>query len=236
MARRYKSKTRRRRRRRKGTRSGNRLPRYAPRALLSGFPKSQLVKLRYVSEISLNSGITYASHTYRANGCFDPDQSGIGHQPMLFDQWSQIYNRYTVFGAKITVRYTPDSTTNAIPPYVGVILSNETDPLSTFTSTHNILESKLIGKNWIVPGATRQLQNPFQNKVAHNFSTRKWFGVKDPNDGASLSAITTADPAKLAYFNVWAASNHGNDPGSIPLLVTIDYIVLFRDPETIDGS
>lgn len=49
-----------------------------------GFPNSEVAKIRYSDQITI-TGTTYAQNTFRGNSAFDPDESGIGHQPMYFD-------------------------------------------------------------------------------------------------------------------------------------------------------
>lgn len=68
-----------------------------------GFPNSIITKLRYGSLIQLNSTtITpLARHLFRCNSCFDPDFTGVGHQPLYYDSYTAIYDQYVVIGAKI---------------------------------------------------------------------------------------------------------------------------------------
>ncbi len=209
------------------------------RAILSGFPKSKLVKLRYVdSRVTLDASVdSFTSTVFRANSIFDPDYSGVGHQPMGHDQWAAIYERYTVLGSKITVTYTPSGTSNVNGSYMGVTLSGSVAPLGNYTDIDNILESKLTS-------ATRTVGNTLSNgfprardlSVSKTFSAKKFFGVRDVQDGAALSAQVGANPSRDAYFGVWTAAVDGGDPGSISMRVQIDYIVLFKEPKNLDGS
>lgn len=41
-----------------------------------------------------NTVLTY--HLFRANGIFDPDVTGTGHQPLYRDQVADLYTNYTV--------------------------------------------------------------------------------------------------------------------------------------------
>jgi len=77
----------RRKARRAARNSGLSLGRYT--AMLSGFPSQKIVKMRYVDRYqnTLN-GAGYGLVQWRANGCFDPDVTGTGHQPLGYDQWS----------------------------------------------------------------------------------------------------------------------------------------------------
>lgn len=206
---------------------------------LSGFPSKKLVKLRYVeTDLTLDASASLTDmNVYRANSLYDPNYSGIGHQPMGFDQWANIYNRYTVKGAKITVTYTRTGTGNVNPSYLGITLSSDTDPLSGYTTLNNILESKLTVKDPLVVGTTTNLgKSTYQNQVIKYFSAKKFFGVVDVEDGASYSALVSTNPAKDAYFGVWTASVDNNDPGIISCRVLIDYICEFREPKNLDGS
>ena len=58
-----------------------------------GFPNSIITKLRYADtyEGTGTSGARY-QNVYRANGIFDPDATGTGHQPLYRDNWVNIYN------------------------------------------------------------------------------------------------------------------------------------------------
>lgn len=44
-----------------------------------------------------------SSHVFRGNGPFDPDHSGIGHQPYGFDQIAALYRQVHVVGSSIQV-------------------------------------------------------------------------------------------------------------------------------------
>lgn len=63
-----------------------------------------LISPRYITRLKYSD--TYAlsvlslginQQEWRMNSCFDPDLSGVGHQPMGFDQLAALYNRYRVF-------------------------------------------------------------------------------------------------------------------------------------------
>ena len=79
---------------------------------LSGFPQSKVVRLRYVEAIGINPVITgNGFYVFRANSIFDPNYTGVGHQPMGHDEWSQSYNHYAVLGSKIKVTFCSTDTT-----------------------------------------------------------------------------------------------------------------------------
>lgn len=63
------------------------------------FPYKLITKLKYHTNTNFNpAAITYA-HNWNANSLYDPDRSGVGHQPLYYDQLCPaIYNRYRVKG------------------------------------------------------------------------------------------------------------------------------------------
>jgi len=71
------------------------------------FPPKFKKRLVY-SETSLTVASTSGSsnsYFFSANGLFDPNTTGTGHQPMGFDQMMLMYEQYTVFASKITVEF-----------------------------------------------------------------------------------------------------------------------------------
>lgn len=71
---------------------------------LGGFPIRKNVTLRYAEVVALNpAGGSDAVQVFGANNCFDPNYSGVGHQPMFFDNYKALYNKYKVNYATITM-------------------------------------------------------------------------------------------------------------------------------------
>lgn len=213
------------------------------RTMPLAFPKSKIVKMRYVSEKHYNAGSSFATsstNVFSANGCFDPDVTGVGHQPLGFDQWMAVYDHYQVIGSKITVQWMPDTTSNQVPAYVGIVLSDSTTaPSAAYSSLEHWLESRQLGMNGralmncgIVSGTSLQgFHNPGINKY---FSSKKFF--RRPANESSLRGDPSSNPSDGAFFIVTAATSGGADPGTINLLVTIDYIVRLTEPKELAQS
>jgi len=70
----------------------------------------QIVKLRYAEDVNISAGIALGSYDFRANSIFDPNLTGIGHQPLGHDQWAVFYDHYVVLGARIKVTLTQAAT------------------------------------------------------------------------------------------------------------------------------
>lgn len=83
-------------------------------------PDRMLLKLPYYEAIKW-SGNTSAYYDWNLNSIYDPNRSGVGHQPLGFDQWGKFYNRYRVYG--VTVRFSATNLAD-VPVRVGIIADN----------------------------------------------------------------------------------------------------------------
>lgn len=88
----------------KKSRRGKRRARNAPSIPTSILPKNQTVTLsytqtRYLTEAGAGVG---AFQSFRFNDLFDPDFTGVGAQPVGFDQLSAMYSRFRVLKTTVT--------------------------------------------------------------------------------------------------------------------------------------
>lgn len=211
-----KRRTIRRRRRRVGFRSN------AYR--LQAQPTKGLVQFRYVTyNIPVTSSVGAPSHyVFRANSPYDPDLSGVGHQPRGWDQWSIFFNYYCVVGSKIRVYATTDS---IVQGACGIML---TDTGSAVGTMDDYIEQKR-GRFAIISNDQRAI------KMKYAYSARKFFSVKDPSSDDTLCAAMGANPFQGAFYNVWFQTNDASTE-QIRLIVIIDYIVRFKEPAQIPIS
>lgn len=202
------------------------------------FPKTQVSKLRYVEEITLDaSGPTVATngmayHTFRANGCHDPNMTGVGHQPHSWDQYKTLYNQYVVLGSKITIQPTRLDSTDQIG-YFGIIRRTGTSTvLSSLSNIGAIMESR--------NGVYRRM-NGFRSggpekSLTSKFSHKKQFSTSP----VEHTHLVTGDPTlqNLAVWDCYMVPNstESGDPPAIPFLVTIEYIVMFKEPKHLAQS
>lgn len=204
---------------------------FRPQSLLRvGFPKTTMVKLRYVDGFELNPGIsTLATHNFRANSCFDPDLTGIGHQPMNFDLWSQLYNHYTVVGAKITARLFDNALSHSTGLVFGISLSDD----STFTTDVSTMMEQALARYTM--GNAAKTDNAGRGLVARKgFSCKKFFNITNPMDNTSrIGANISSNPTELAHFIVFLGAPPGSivDFGAHTVVINIDYVVVFSEPK-----
>jgi len=208
--------------------------------ILSGFPKSQVVRLRYSQETILDpSNISViVNHTFRANSIFDPDYSGGGHRPLYCDTYDTLYKRYRVLGAKINAYTTPQSSATTVPMVWGVNLLK--DPIMPYTAIDTLYEANRTSKFNLAGGRSMGASQNLK-QCSKTYSAKQFHGVTNMKDNESLSGLTGgtlvgSNPQTLAYFIVWATNVNGNDPDPQPVRVVIDYIVQYYDPLPVTQS
>lgn len=76
-----------------------------------GVPNSVRRTLIYADSIGLDAGASQSAvHVFRMNSLFDPDYTGVGHQPRYFDQLAAMFNRYRVDSIDVEINWTSPAT------------------------------------------------------------------------------------------------------------------------------
>lgn len=209
---------------------------FNPRSL-TGFPSSAKYHFRYADTLSLATtlGGTPAKYSYSANSLFDPDTTGIGHQPLGYDQATVYYNKYMVLGSKITVKYALDNpTANYVSPIgIGVYISDDT---FTPNSVVSMVEQGL--GRWSVMSASNTRGTDFK-QVSNTYSPKRFFKVKDPMDNTiEYGALVSSSPANQAFFSIWVGNLDAGvgDITNVTMLITIEYTAIFYEPKTLNQS
>lgn len=179
-------------------------------------PFKKLVKMRYVDNVSLNpSAGSLAEYAFRANSVFDPDSTGVGHQPAYYDQASAMYNHYRVISAACTATFYNNGPvdTEGIACIVKLDDDGTLSPLLT-----DVLEDE-SGLTW---GPLRTSATEDVRILKLNFNSDSFFG--DKIDGTT--AEFGVNPIDMAYFTVAIGPMDMNaDIGPFGVLVEIDYMV-----------
>lgn len=195
---------------------------------VGGVPKSKIVKMRYVDNISINPSTSIASEIYRANSCFDPQYSLGGHQPMGFDQSFTDYKYGRVLGSKITVQCIPNNTiaSGSNQLMFGVYLDNNaTADYSGFTS---YIESPRTF-SWGYCGHTI-LPTGRQPKAIAKYSPRAMAGSASAKDDDQQFTGAADCERQFFYHIVVANADETTDPPAQRFMVTIEYLVKMTEP------
>lgn len=192
-------------------------------------PFSTFTTLKYCEgAISINPTVGSSNaYVFRCNDLYDPNFTGVGHQPTGFDQMMALYNKFVVYASKIKViGFAPDGET--LDLVVGVAIRDDT----TVTTT---LEEYMEQANtdWaVVPGGAGA--SPFAVKTAFDLSLWSNTSVKT-ND--LLHGVASAGPSKLWYYHVfYGATGPSEDPSSVKATIEIEYKVKFFEPKSLAVS
>lgn len=209
--------------------------------------------LQYSANIELNPQAdnlgSGGSNTwfFSVNNLYDPDVTGTGHQPMYFDNYSQLFNRYRVNWAQITVTvvnhfvntdtaYQPPSgsavlTENPNYAYKLAILADR--DVSDYPTTMNrLIEEGGANIKWrfIAPSLNGKLPKLFHSASPHRLTQLAF------NDD-TLQADIGAAPSRQCYFAVAITSADGNtDPPNVFLNVRIKYYCEFFDRRVLQSE
>ncbi len=195
-------------------------------------PDSHIVRLRYVETFQLNPGAAgqASTHIFRANSIFDPNLTGVGHQPLGHDQWAVFYDHYNVIGSKITAKFISNGDDFSGPAHVGVLLKDDT---TTIIDPVNIMEQSNSRYKVMTSANATQLAT-----VQGFYSPKKFFAIKDISDNRSiLGAAFGSNPVEDAYFHVYAGPlNSGIDTTAFNCIITIEYLCQFTERKALAQS
>lgn len=218
------------RRYRRGTRRTRRYSRRVVRYTFSKapVPNRMATKLRYVEYTTLDPGAAglAAVHIVTANGCYDPNISGVGHQPRGFDQLMTFYDHYTVVSSKITVDFANPtaSATNSLA--IGIALKDNNTPYGNY---NDYAEGRNV-VSMLLP-ATTASSGGHVRTLSKTFSTRKFLGVASPLSNAYVRGDVASNPTEEAYFHIYCAPLGLVDSSYIRIQYRIEYNVIFTEPK-----
>lgn len=194
----------------------------------SPFPTRYKVNMRYVDNININPGATLTSeYVYCVNGIYDPDITGVGHQPTGFDQLMPFYDHYVVIGSVMTATFSTRNT--AVKTIAGVTVK---DSLSGITDYREMVEQGNTKYAVLGIGDSSKGIRTFRYPV----NPSKFLGRSKPLSDDQLKGSSSANPTELCYYHLWVTSLDGGDPTPVDVQVKIDYTVIFIEPKTVGLS
>jgi hypothetical protein len=184
--------------------------------LPNAFPQKMVASMRYAESVRLDavSGAPVAYNFYRCGSIFDPNQSGVGHQPYGHDTYQSIYTHYRVLSSTMTATFLPNGLSSTGHIVGGVyIQADTTTPVLDF----DLVRERGQGNYKIAADQTTAIT------VKQKYTADKNY----PNNVAGLNSLFGGNPTEDAYFVVWTTSaNESLDPSSVDCVITIEYEVL----------
>jgi len=183
------------------------------------FPDRFITKLVYAAGGQVAAGVAFSDKIWNINSVFDPDQSGVGHQPRYFDQMALIYNRYRVISATFDLSVRQRATHG-----ISVLLvpNNSTSGFSSSTIPAELRRSGVVR-------ITSSNQPPvvFRTKFepwAVTGVTREQYLADD-----RFQALTSANPSEAICAHQYVESMDGSTTVDYEYMMQIVYEVEFFD-------
>lgn len=191
--------------------------------------KSFVFRTRYYEDqLTVDPGLgTANNYVFSANGLYDPNFTGTGHQPIGFDQIMQMYDHYCVIGSRIRVTFHNNDASD--PCTVGVYVSDTT---VSSTDPTQIIENGL-GKYKTIEAAK---VGGSVKTITLGSSTKKRTGTSHPLSDPNLKGSASANPSEGHFFHIWAAAPDGSDHATVGISVCIEYIAIMTEPKQLSLS
>lgn len=174
------------------------------------FPAQATAVMRYSQTITLTpTAGSVSTRLFRANGIYDPDATGTGHQPYGHDIYAQIYNHYNVRSATITV--TPTASSNGI---IGCAITDDATVSTDYDAVREQKGTRLLS----LAGGSASGQ-----KLTNYYNRAQIFPANYQR--ATVAAFQT-DPGELTFFQLFVEGPSSTIASAgITLMVNIEYVV-----------
>lgn len=190
------------------------------------FPSRSVHKLRYSTNFGLTGTVgTVASYVFAANGLFDPDITGTGHQPMGFDQLILSYNHYVVTHARILCTFRNLATTAVT---VAITAQANNTPI---TVIDQILESGLLTTTTLTGSSASESIQVLECRM----DVAKFLGRQFLEDDGDTSGTATTNPLEIEYFHVQSWDTVTNNT-AVKVDCIIEYTAIFLEPRILTES
>lgn len=196
------------------------------------YPRSQILKLKYVDNIAMTVSATSglpAYYTFRTNSLYDPNYTGGGHQPFFRDQLAAAYKSYVVYGAYYRVTFLDNG--------------NDKDWKLTVMPTADIGYNPAVYSGFITSEkrGSRSAVMTYQHgtrTMSGYISNAKVFGISKEKyrvtDG--YSANFGSDPVDTAYLHLIMQPIDGSISIVGRAVVEITLLTRVYDPIVVDSS
>ena len=224
------------------------------------FPNSMKFTMRYCDNITIpNHNAGAGPYCFRMNSIFDPDHTGVGHQPRFHDQVAGIYHKYCVIGARAYIELL-SSGTSSVAGGIGnptVFAYLDDSAVADSRSLEQHIELGMPNSAYImttIPGSSnnRIELSRAKRSFAMNYGLRKFWGVDKKTqviyptgtgvgdeyvEESNFAAMFGTNPAKqcILKLKVFDSALTG-DQASVYARVTIDYQVVAFAPIEVGAS
>ena len=195
-------------------------------------PSAVRLLMSYATTVNMTSTVgALATYVMTGNGLFDPDVTGSGLQPLGFDQWATLYQRYRVIASNIEVCFaTPAATNNANGSFdVTLTPSNTSSVFSSYTAAV------------ASPFAKQKSYNGFSasgQKLKSKMDTAVMLGVTHQAVLADdiLQASVSANPTDMWFWHICAVTSDLATTATVIMSIRVTYLADFFELQVITLS
>jgi len=184
-------------------------------------------RMQYFESVAVTGTASQVyTYIYSANGVYDPNITGTGHNPMGFDQMMLFYNHYTVMGSKIRVVY---QNTGTVDTHVGLSVSGSTSASTDYVTM--IENGDLIYTILTPTGIAGSVATLRSSSKAADFQ-----GLQYVMDDPDMRGDAASNPVEQLYYyiSIWNPAN-ATVP-SVLIDVYIEYDVMYHEPRKAPTS
>lgn len=197
-------------------------------SIWNGIPDRLFNKYHYATSITLSPGLAPAFQFYR-NSMFDPDFTGIGHQPWLRDQISALYSRYRCYGFKYSITIQNTNPTDSVR--WAIVPINHT---GTPTNMDEAWEKPYSRSGLLTPdtGSKAMVTVSGYLSAAKVLGTTK---AKFSTDDVYAS-LSGSNPTRQAYLMIACQAGNGTTSVDVRITAKLTMLTCHYQRATITGS
>lgn len=193
-----------------------RRPRVLVNRALHPIPQRFITKMKYAERFS--TGVD-GRYTFNLNSIFDPNRTGVGHQPYGYDTLATLYNRYRVIACGYRIQPIASISTASIQCVA--MPANETLTMTSLSEMRENPRAKYISQTAGGSQATLSGKTYIPSLVGRN----KFQYMADDR----YQADVTSSPNELALLNVLSSADSTDTGNSWPFTIVLEYTVEFFD-------
>lgn len=202
------------------------------RNLIPIFPMKKRIngQLYYENALTITGTAGVLSkYVFSANGAYDPNITGTGHQPMGFDTMIGIYEHAVVLRSCVRVMFM--STTASTSRCAITLLPDTTTPGSISEAVENglVVMSKVNGQNSTSSGNFHQM-----TELELQCDVPKYFGKTEQEiiSSPEMYCTAAANPTEQVYFTILCWGMDANTYLNA-IDVTLEYDIFYYEPRRL---
>lgn len=183
-------------------------------------PEKFITRHKYITPINFTTTLgVSAVQIYRANGIYDPDQTGTGVVATGFTTMSGMYSYHRVYACSINITVT---NTSATPIIFSIV------PTRTATSIQYLAAKSYSDYKEIIVG---QSAGPSTKTIHHFINIGKFMDLQSREK--DLMASGNNNPGEQCYWVVLATSADGTTASSCTAILDMTYYAEWNGLKTI---